>query len=50
MTSLAKRLKMAGLKDVTIRTLPDTRHETLNELNRDEETANLISWLNERFG
>jgi alpha-beta hydrolase superfamily lysophospholipase len=50
MTRLASRLSKAGVQDVSIKTLPDTRHETLNELNRDEETKDLIGWLNERWG
>jgi alpha-beta hydrolase superfamily lysophospholipase len=47
---LASRMKKLGMSDVTVKTLPDTRHETLNELNRDEETANLIKWLDGRWG
>ena len=35
----------AGVKDVTVRLYPDARHETLNETNRDEVTADLIAWL-----
>jgi lysophospholipase len=50
MTRLADRLKRTGLGDVTCRTLKDTRHETLNEINRDEETSGFIKWLDERWG
>ncbi len=35
----------AGLTKVTTRLYPDARHETLNETNRDEVTADLIGWL-----
>jgi alpha-beta hydrolase superfamily lysophospholipase len=35
----------AGLTRVTTRLYPDARHETLNELNRDEVTADLVAWL-----
>jgi alpha-beta hydrolase superfamily lysophospholipase len=35
----------AGLAGVTTRRYPDARHETLNETNRDEVTADLIDWL-----
>jgi alpha-beta hydrolase superfamily lysophospholipase len=31
---------------VTAKIYPDARHETLNETNRDEVTADLIAWLN----
>ena len=31
--------------DVTTRTYPGARHEILNEINRDEVMAELISWL-----
>ena len=39
------RYRMAGVKDVTVRLYPGARHETLNETNRDEVTADLIAWL-----
>ncbi|MGB7336112.1 MAG: alpha/beta hydrolase [Salaquimonas sp.] len=47
---LGARLGKLGNKDVTVRTLPDTRHETLNELNRDEATAAFVQWLDQRWG
>ncbi len=47
---LTGRLRKAGLKDATLSLLPDTRHETLNEINREETTAALIAWLDERWG
>lgn len=50
MLRLAARMKTVGISDVTVRVLPDTRHETLNDINRDEETAALIGWLDERWG
>jgi alpha-beta hydrolase superfamily lysophospholipase len=50
MTGLADRLRKSGLVDVSCRTLPETRHETLNELNREEATNNLIDWLDARYG
>ena len=37
--------KTAGLS-VTAKIYPDARHETLNETNRAEVTADLIAWLN----
>jgi alpha-beta hydrolase superfamily lysophospholipase len=35
----------AGLENVTHRTYRDGRHESLNEINRDEVTRDLITWL-----
>ncbi len=49
MTKLATKLKNQGMKDVTSTILEGTRHETLNEINRDQTTAQFIEWLNERF-
>ncbi len=42
---VADRYQMAGVHDVTVDLYPDARHETLNETNRDEVTANLVAWL-----
>lgn len=49
MERLATRLRKAGGSDVTFRLVLQTRHETLNEINRDEETAGIIEWLRARF-
>jgi alpha-beta hydrolase superfamily lysophospholipase len=35
----------ARLKRVTYKVYPEARHETLNETNRDEVTADLVAWL-----
>jgi len=40
--------RKAGLQDVTVKVYPDARHETLNETNRDEVTADLLAWLDSR--
>ena len=45
----AERLRAAGLTDVTCEILPNTRHEALNEVNRDTTTRAFIRWLDERF-
>jgi len=37
--------RAAGLQNVTYKGYPDGRHETLNEINRDEVTRDLIAWL-----
>ena len=42
---VADRYRAAGVEDVTVRLYPAARHETLNETNRDEVTADLITWL-----
>ncbi|MEM7215319.1 MAG: alpha/beta hydrolase [Pseudomonadota bacterium] len=48
-TQFGNRLKGEGLSDVTQIILPETRHESLNEINRDETTADFIKWLDVRF-
>lgn len=42
---LAQRYRDAGLVDVTVRLYDGARHEILNELNRDEVTADVVAWL-----
>jgi alpha-beta hydrolase superfamily lysophospholipase len=39
------RYRAAGVADVTLDLYPGARHETLNETNRDEVTANVLAWL-----
>ena len=50
LTPLADRYRAAGLTDVTVRTYPQARHEILNEINRDEIIAAMISWINRVLG
>lgn len=45
----ADHLAAAGVRDVTVTLYPQDRHEILNELNRDEVTADIISWLDDRL-
>lgn len=47
---LAAAYRRRGLRDVTLRTYPGARHELLNEVNRDEATADIITWMLERVG
>jgi alpha-beta hydrolase superfamily lysophospholipase len=47
---LVDAYRAAGLTRVTVRLYPDARHETLNETNRDEVTADLAGWLTEIAG
>lgn len=45
---VARRMKAAGLSDVTLRLYPDGRHECLNEQNKREVWAEILAWLDER--
>jgi alpha-beta hydrolase superfamily lysophospholipase len=49
MLRLADRLKAAGKKDVELTVWPQTRHEGLNEINRDAIMASFADWLDRRF-
>ena len=49
MEKLAIKLRNNGLSNVTCQILERTRHESLNEINRDQTTEQFINWLNERF-
>jgi alpha-beta hydrolase superfamily lysophospholipase len=42
---VADRYRAAGIEDVTLNLYPGARHETLNETNRDDVTADVIAWL-----
>ncbi|MDF1609612.1 alpha/beta hydrolase [Hoeflea sp. YIM 152468] len=42
---LADRMQEAGLISVSTTILPHTRHETLNEINREQSMADFVSWL-----
>jgi alpha-beta hydrolase superfamily lysophospholipase len=45
--ALVDRYRTAGLTDVTLRGYPGGRHEILNETNRAEVVADLLTWLKE---
>ena len=49
MENLDKRMKTADMSDVSFTLLEETRHESLNEVNRDETTERFIDWLATRF-
>jgi alpha-beta hydrolase superfamily lysophospholipase len=49
MEKLALKLKNNGLSDVTCNILDNTRHESLNEVNRDQTTKEFMNWLDSRF-
>jgi len=46
---VAEAYRSAGVSDVTVTLYPDARHELLNETNRDEVTADVLAWLDERL-
>ena len=49
MERLRDRLGAIGARDVTLELLEGARHESLNEINREETTAGFIAWLDARF-
>ncbi len=42
---LGRRYRDAGLADVTVKVYAGARHEILNEVNRDEVTADVVAWF-----
>ncbi len=46
---LANAYRARGVTDVTLRLFPEARHELLNETNRDEAVAEIVSWMLDRF-
>ena len=42
---VADRYRQAGVEDVTVVLYHEGRHEIFNETNRDEVTADLVTWL-----
>jgi alpha-beta hydrolase superfamily lysophospholipase len=48
-TWLAEQMSKAGLTDVTSQILAATRHETLNDINRDRSMAEFLTWLDSRI-
>lgn len=49
MAHLGARLQGAGLTDVTVSILEGTRHESVNEVNRNATTVAFIGWLEQRY-
>ncbi|XPP27210.1 MAG: alpha/beta fold hydrolase [Leucobacter sp.] len=47
---LAAAYRRRGVRDVSVRIYPEARHELLNELNRDDVTAEVITWITDRVG
>lgn len=47
--NIEARMQKNGLSNVTFELLKNTRHESLNELNRHETTSKFIEWLETQF-
>ena len=46
---LAEAYRRRGVRDVTLRIFPGARHELINETNRDEAIAEIVTWMLDRF-
>lgn len=46
---LADAYRARGVRDVTLRVYPEARHEILNETNREEIYADIVTWLTDRL-
>jgi alpha-beta hydrolase superfamily lysophospholipase len=46
----ADQYRAGGSTDLTCKLYPEGRHEMLNETNRDDVMADVVHWLNRRFG
>jgi alpha-beta hydrolase superfamily lysophospholipase len=42
--------KKSGIKDISLKLYHDDRHELLNELDKDDVYADVLSWINRRTG
>jgi lysophospholipase len=49
MEKLAAKLKRNGHSNHILNTISESRHETLNELKRDEYAHILLEWLNSQL-
>jgi alpha-beta hydrolase superfamily lysophospholipase len=47
--ALYKTYERLGLRSLSYKLYPEARHETLNEINRDEVSNDLIRWLNSQI-
>jgi alpha-beta hydrolase superfamily lysophospholipase len=48
-TQVYDTLKNAGIGDLTLKFYEDARHETLNEINRNEVFSDVIAWINKHI-
>ena len=44
-----RRMREAGMRSVDLKLYPGCRHELLNETNRDQVYADLLSWLESKL-
>ena len=49
LNSLVQKYRAAGFADIETQFYADGRHEMLNELNREEVTADILSWLQNKI-
>ena len=47
---LAKRMRRMGFSNLNSKVWKETRHDCLNDLNRDEVTAAFVTWAREVVG
>jgi alpha-beta hydrolase superfamily lysophospholipase len=47
---LAERMRRMGFSNLDTRIWPQTRHEGLNDINRDEITAAFVEWAQKAAG
>ena len=45
LTRLAEMYRSTGHDEVTLKLYPEGRHEMLNEINRDEVTSDIVTWI-----
>ncbi len=48
--SAVEAFRKAGMTDVAVKIYPLGRHEMLNEINKEEVYANVLSWIKEKTG
>lgn len=49
MNGAADQLRRSGVADLTVKLYPEARHELRNETNRDEVTADVLTWIAQRL-
>lgn len=48
-TEVYDMYKKAGIKDIELKLYPEARHETLNEINKEEVYSDIINWINKKL-
>jgi alpha-beta hydrolase superfamily lysophospholipase len=49
LTPLLDQYKELGVKNITYKVYPDVRHETLNDMSREEVIVDIISFFEENI-